>query len=134
MDDQRLFQELADRHARVERSEWVLKHDLHAPAERTKRLAAQVMDVGAFETDRAGRRLDQPHYEARGGGFAASGLTYQSQGLTTVQRKRDAIDRANRSGGPAEQNAGPDREMTGEIFDGEDLVIHRDDRVARARR
>ena len=37
--------DIADRHARAERAERVLEHDLHVAAERPHRLEAQALDV-----------------------------------------------------------------------------------------
>ena len=122
--EQRLLHDLAHGHARIERGERVLEHDLHAPAQRPQPLAVKIVDIAALEADGARGGLDQPRHEARGGGLAAAELADQGQGLAAVQCERDAINGANDAGGAAEQDAVTDREVTREVFNDKDGVWH----------
>ena len=57
--DKRLRQHLADRHARVERGVGILEDDLQGSTQPPHRLAAEIEDVALVEIDRAGGRLDE---------------------------------------------------------------------------
>ena len=81
MQRQRLGQDLADGHARVERGIGVLEDDLRVAAEGAQFVGVQRQQVAAFEADVACIRLDQPQYQPADGGFAATGFADQRQRL-----------------------------------------------------
>ena len=115
MDEQRLADDLADRHARVERSVGVLEDDLHVPSQGSQRAAGHRGDVLALEQDLAGRRFDQLHDESAGRGLAAAGFAHEPQDLALGDRKTDAVDGLHLSGDPG-QDALTDREVLLQIF------------------
>ncbi len=78
---QRPGQDLADRHARIERGIGVLEDHLHAPAQRPDLRLGRVGDVGAVEQHPSGGRLVQPRDQPRQGGFAAAGFADQPDRL-----------------------------------------------------
>src|SRR6185295_14074459 len=55
MHGQAFGDDIADRHARAQRAERILKHDLHVAAERQHVLEAQALDVATEEHDRSVR-------------------------------------------------------------------------------
>ena len=82
---QRLGQDLAHGHARIERRVGVLEDDLHVAAERAQRLAIGGAHVASLETDLAGGRLDQAQHQAAGRRLAAAGLADERQRLAGMQ-------------------------------------------------
>ncbi|CUK21701.1 Uncharacterised protein [Achromobacter sp. 2789STDY5608615] len=91
VDQQRLHDGVADRHARVERGERILEDELDVPAQRLHGAAAQRADVLAVEFDRAAAALDQLQQRAAGGGLAAAGLAHQRQRLAWIQVEADLL-------------------------------------------
>ncbi len=81
MHAQRLADDVACRHARVERGERVLEDDLHLPAIGAQLRLAEMRDVGAVDLDAARGRLDQAQDRAADCGFAAAGFTDQRERL-----------------------------------------------------
>src|SRR6202008_573596 len=77
MHDQGLTDDVAGRHAWIERGERVLEHDLHRAAVRPQRTLAERCDVLAVQPDRAAGRLDQPKHGARHRRLAAAGFPDQ---------------------------------------------------------
>src|SRR4029079_7622662 len=65
VDLERSTDDRSDRLTRVERRVGVLEDHLHLAAQGLQRAAAQVRDVVALEADRATRRLEEPHDQAR---------------------------------------------------------------------
>ena len=110
---QRLCQDAADRHARVERGERVLEDDLHAPALRPQRGGIQRAEVLAFEVHAAGRRLDQPQYQPAERGLAAARLAHHAERLSGLEREVHAVHRLHGAAGTAEQPV-PDSEVLGQ--------------------
>ena len=92
VDDERLADDAADRHARVQRCERVLEDYLHVATERAKRVSAEVRDVAALEPDLAGRRLDEAQDAAAGRRLAAAGLADEPKRLSSRDVEADAID------------------------------------------
>ena len=113
---QRLADDVARRHARVQRRERVLEDDLHLPPVGPQRGFAQPGDVLAVELDRAAGRLDQAQHGARHGRLAAAALADQAQGLAFADRKADAVDRIDMPGGAPQQPL-LDREMLFQVVD-----------------
>jgi hypothetical protein len=66
VDDQRLADDRADRHARIERGVRVLEDDLHVARQRAQLVLAGPGDVLALEPDLARGRLDQAQDAAAG--------------------------------------------------------------------
>ena len=60
MQRQRLGQDLADRHARIERGVGVLKDDLGVAAEGAQLAGIERQEIAALEADLARIRFDQP--------------------------------------------------------------------------
>ena len=115
MQRQRLAQDLADRHARIERGVGVLEDDLRLPAERAQLVGVEREQVAALETDAAGIRLDQAQHQPADGGFAAAGFADQRQRLAGIDMEADAVDRPDERRRPAEQIA-RGREMLDQVF------------------
>ena len=92
--DQRTGEDLADRHARIERRVRVLEDHLHAPPQRADRRLAGMGDVGAGKDDLAGRRFVQPRDQPRQSRLAATGFAHQSDGFAGKDLQVDAIDGA----------------------------------------
>jgi len=65
--------DVADRHARAQRAERVLEHDLHVAPERPHRLETQALDISAQKHNRAIGR-DQPQQRQPERGLAGAGF------------------------------------------------------------
>ena len=92
MDLQGFADDVARRHARIERGERVLEDDLHLAAIGSHLRLAKTGDLPALDFHRTGRRLDQAHHGAAGRGLATARLTHQPQCLALADRKADAVD------------------------------------------
>jgi hypothetical protein len=118
---QRLRNDLAHRHARIERRVWILEDDLQLAAHVAHAAAAPIRDVLAVEDELPlGRRkkLDHGPPERR---LAATGLADQAQGLACPQREVDAVDCMNLADAALEDSGG-DGEVLDESLDAEDLA------------
>ena len=91
VDAERLADDVAGGHARIERGERVLEHDLHRAPVRTQLGLAELGDVAAIELDAAAGRLDQPQHAARHRRLAAAGFADQPERFAGADRKADAI-------------------------------------------
>jgi hypothetical protein len=85
VDGQRLADDPAHGHPRIQAGIRVLEDHLHPPAGLAQRLATQPGDVDAVEHDLAGRRLVQPQDRPAGGRLAAARFAHQAQGLPAGQ-------------------------------------------------
>ena len=121
---QRLGENLADGHARVERRERVLEDQLHLAAQGAEGGLAQGGDIVAVEDDAAGGRLDQPHHEPPDRRLAAAGLADERQRLAGAEHEGHAVDRLHGRKRPPERRALRD-EVLHEIVDGEHVLAHR---------
>ena len=121
VDAERLADDVADRHARVERRVRVLEDDLHLPAHLAHLAPTEVRDVAPVEDDLARRRLDQLDQRAREGRLAAAGLADEPERLARAQCQVDAVDGVDLAD-RALEDAGPDREVLDELLDAQDLV------------
>jgi hypothetical protein len=92
VDLQRFADDVADRHARVERGVRVLEDDLHLFAQRTQRGPAQAGDVAPIERDAAGRRVGQAQDHAAGGRLARARLADETQRFAAADVEVDAVD------------------------------------------
>src|SRR5712691_1311544 len=75
---ERLADDAADRHARVERGVGVLKDHLHLASHAAHLAAAHLDQIAAAESDLTAGRLVELEYGAAGGRLAAAGLAYQA--------------------------------------------------------
>ena len=91
MDAERLADDIASRHARIERGKRVLEDDLHRTPMRTQVGLAEMGDVAAVEPDAAAGRLDQAQDAARDRRFAAAGFADKPEGFSDANRKTDAV-------------------------------------------
>ena len=113
---ERFADDIARGHARIERGERVLEHDLHRAPMRPHLGLAQTGDVGAVELDGARGRLHQPQHAARDRRFAAAGFADQPERLALADRKADAVDRMHGADAPT-QDAAAHRVMLDEVGD-----------------
>jgi hypothetical protein len=81
--------------ARIERSERILKDDLHIAPQPAHLPAAGAEQVAAFESNAAARRLNQPQDEAPERTFSRAGFAHQSESFSLVNVERDIVDRTN---------------------------------------
>ena len=88
MDCQRLADDLAGRHARIQRSVRVLVDHLHALAVRQHVGRFEPGDVGAVDGDLAVGRFEQFQHRAPDRGLAAAALADQTQGLAAIDAER----------------------------------------------
>jgi len=91
VDLQRLTDDIADAHARAERAERILEHDLHGPAVGHEIRALEARDIAPVEADRpgGGRLLEQDQLGGRR--LAASGFADEAERLAGVNREVDAV-------------------------------------------
>src|SRR5262252_1702710 len=89
----RLGDDLADLHAWVQRTVWILEDDLDPASQRQEILAFHLGDVDAVIENFASSRLFEPQDAAAGRRLAAAALADQSQGLAAADREVDAVDR-----------------------------------------
>ena len=116
VDDQPLLDELAHRHARVERGEGVLEDDLHPRAQVLHLLAAVVLDVLAEEDHAAAGQLADPHQRHAEGGLAGAGLADDAEGLAAPEVERQAVDRLQVVVGAAERAAAAQGEGDADVL------------------
>ena len=116
----RLGQDLAHRHARIERGVGVLKDDLHVPAQPPQCILAEIGDFLAPETHRARRRIHQAQHETSRGRLAATGLADQRQRLAARDLEADILDGAHQTHLPAQDDAAAELKMFDQAVDLED--------------
>ena len=92
MDLERLADDVADRHAGVERGVRVLEDDLDVAAQLAHRAALLGVDVDPVEGQLAGGRLLQPHQHPAQSRLAAAGLADDAERLALVELEGDAVD------------------------------------------
>jgi hypothetical protein len=120
---QRLGDDLADGHARVQRAVRVLEDDLQPPPHRAQLVGAELGEVAALEEDLARRRRLELQDAAPRRRLAAARLADQPQRLAAADRERDAVHRAHEAAAAAEESAA-DLEVLHEIADFEEHVAH----------
>src|SRR5205085_8818083 len=81
VEPQRLTENLAHGHARIERGIGVLEDDLHGAPERAHLVLAELEDIPAGETYGAGGRLDQAQHQPSRGRLAATRLAHERERL-----------------------------------------------------
>ena len=92
VDHDRLGNDLADLHARVERAVRILENDLDAAPQCQKVLALRLGDIDAVKKDRACGRPFEPQDAPAGRRLAAAALADQPQGLAAPDSEIDAVD------------------------------------------
>ena len=95
MDLERLADDVADGHARVQRRVRVLEDHLHPAAHLAHLLAAELRELDAVELHLTGRRLVELEDGASGRGLAAAGLADEAERLALLDEEVDAVDRAH---------------------------------------
>ena len=97
---QRLADDIEHRHARVERTERVLKDELHVPAVFVQRFALQGQHVPPFAAlvvdDPTRIRCQGAHDRLAQGCLAAAALADQAQAFAMTDFETHAVDRAHR--------------------------------------
>ncbi len=129
--DQRLGQDVAHLHARVQRGERVLEHHLHAPPQRPQLPGRQVVDALAVQIDFAVGDRIEPQDRLADGGLAAAGLAHQRQGFAAVDRERHAVHRVDLRG-LLPQHTAVDREVLLQAVDLEQRYLSIPQRAAHA--
>jgi hypothetical protein len=105
VDHQRLGDDGAHPHPRIERRVRILEHRLHRASVALPAGPTERQHVLAAEADGPrGRPLETEH-ELRGGGLPAAGLADHAESGAHVDAERDRIDRAHQPGGPPQQPA-----------------------------
>src|SRR5205814_10410006 len=89
---ERLADDIARGHARIERGKRVLEHVLHLAPVRPQLRLADLCDVVAVDLDGATGGLDQPQHGARHRGFAATGFADETERLDGLKRKAEAVE------------------------------------------
>src|SRR5690606_5807214 len=79
VDDEAFLDDLTHRHARVQRGEGVLEHDLHAAAQRPHRLAVAAVYRLALEEYLAALGVDEPDQRLAERGLARTGFTNEAK-------------------------------------------------------
>jgi hypothetical protein len=87
MNGERLADNRACGHARVQGPVRILKNNLHVPTPGAKRVRPQLTQRNAVEVDLAGIRFGQTKHNAPCGGFSASGFPHETEGLTARDGK-----------------------------------------------
>src|SRR5579864_4608165 len=120
---QQLADDVAHRHARIQRRIRILENDLELAANRPHLLAREPRDVAPVEDDLAGCRLDELDDRARQRRLAAARLAYEPERLTRLDREVDAVDRMHLPDRTLQQ-PGADRKVLDQILDPEQIVAH----------
>src|SRR5229473_4113996 len=92
MNGERLGNDFADAHARIERGERILKDHLHLAALHAHFFPAELEKIAPVETEFPAVGLDQPQQHARQGSFAAAAFADDGKGLAATDGKAHAID------------------------------------------
>src|SRR4051812_18594334 len=93
MDLNRLANNIANRHAWIERCIGILEDHLHVTTNSTHLPTTQLGQIPTLENHLAGCRLVQLKNRPPGSRFSASRLTHQAERLTTFDGHVDTIDR-----------------------------------------
>src|SRR6187549_4209768 len=95
MDGQRLADNAADRHTRVQTRVGVLEDHLHLAPEAAKVAALHLRQVRAFEHDGPGGGTRQLEHSLSGSAFAASGLADEAERFAALDGEAHSIDSAD---------------------------------------
>ena len=121
----RLGDQGGDGHARIERAAGILEDELHAPAHGAQLFGAELGDLGVFEPDSAGGRLDQPRQQPAGRRLAAAALADQRERLAALDGEGHAVDRAHLARDLVAEKAAHDRVVLGEVVGADQHVTRR---------
>ena len=113
---QRLGDDLADAHARVERRIRILEHHLRLAPMLAHALVVQVRDLGVAEPDAAAGGLEQAQHGLAHRGLAATRLTHQAQRFTRADLEGHAVHGVDMAT-DALQHATAHREVLAQVFD-----------------
>src|SRR5207249_6263684 len=91
----RLAQDVAHAHTRVQPRVEVLEDHLHLAPQAAQLGSAQGRDVASVEHDAPAARVGQPQHRAPDRGLAAAGLADQADGLVFPDIEAHAVDRRN---------------------------------------
>src|SRR5262249_21523383 len=103
VDLQRLADDVARRHARIERRERILKNDLHLAPVGAQLPLGKMRDVPPGDPDRAGGRLDQAQHGPGESRLAAAAFADEPESLAARNREAHAVERQNLPDRPAQQ-------------------------------
>src|SRR6185369_8756971 len=95
MNYERLANDVADLHARIQRGVRILKNDLHLAPGLAQFFFVERENVSTFEVDVTRSRFNQTQQAAPDCRLAATRFTNETQRLTSKDLKRHAIDRAH---------------------------------------
>ena len=115
--DERLRDDVADGHARVERRVRVLEDDLQLAPHLAHLLAAERRQLAPVEADRAAGRLEQPQDAVAGRGLARAGLADEAERLALPDLEADPVDGADVVDGAVDEEARLDREVLLKVGD-----------------
>ena len=119
----RLGQDIAHAHARIEAGERILEHHLHAAAHAAQPPGRKIVDALAIQHHLAGGDVEQPQDGPADRRLAAAGLADERQRLAALDLKGHAVHRIDPVGLAAEQ-AAADRKMLLEVVDLEQRGAH----------
>ena len=115
--DERLADDVADRHAGVERGVRILEDDLHLPPHPAHLLATDLGQLDTLEAHRARGRLEELEDAVAGRRLARAGLADEPERLARSDVEADAVDRLHVADLALDQDPLPDREVLVEVLD-----------------
>ena len=124
VDDERLGDDLADGHARVQARVGVLEDELHVMAHALELALVHVSHVLALEHHLAVRGVREAHDAAARRGLAAARLAHEAEGLAGIDVEADVVDGLDGLLVPAGKDAGVDVELLGEVLDVKQWLCH----------
>src|SRR2546422_4230122 len=116
MHGQRLGDDLAHRHPRIERAVRVLEDHLHLAADRPQIVVAEKREIASLEHDLAVRRTFELEDAPAGGGLAAPRLADEPERLSPADPEAHAVHGADQAAPAAEESA-PHPEVLHQIPD-----------------
>ena len=96
VNDERLLDDRADAHPRIQRRVRILEDDLEVPARAAQFAGRELPDVQLLEPDLARRRLDQPQHAPPGRRLAAPGLADEAERLAGRDGEAHVVDGPHR--------------------------------------
>ena len=122
--DQRLRDDVADGHPRVERRVRILEDDLHVAAQFPDLASRQFRQLLAHEPHRAARRLDQLEDAVAGCRLPGAGLADEAERLALGDLEADAVDGLDRAHRALEQQAFTHGGVLRQVGDDEKRLAH----------
>src|SRR5262245_34967419 len=102
-DLQRLRNDCAHRHARVEGGRRILEDDLHPTTRGSERPPPSTDELLTIEPDRTPVGVQQTKHETRHGRLAAPRLSYQPERASSLDREAHVVDRVHNAARPVER-------------------------------